>query len=112
MRCPECQFENSDLAHHCGNCGYILKETEEDKLAHKDIPSHLGIAVIATFLGSYIFGFIAILYASKVGGKVRNKDYVSAIHCSQRAKIWSLISFGFIIAAVIIAFIVVMVTNN
>jgi len=72
------------------------------------VPSYLGWAIAVTLLCSWIFGIVAIIYAVKVGDRLRTGDYYGAREASQKAKNWCWVSFGATIAIIFIAVMIVL----
>jgi Interferon-induced transmembrane protein len=58
------------------------------------VPNHLVWAILATLFCCLPFGIVAIVYAAKVDSLVAGGDYHGAVDASDKAKMWSWISFG------------------
>jgi hypothetical protein len=83
---------------------------ESQKNSHKtrqysDIPNHLVWAILSTLFCCVPSGIVAIIYAAQVGNKMANGDFYGARESSDNAKMWSLISCGLGIVAIIISLI-------
>jgi hypothetical protein len=58
------------------------------------IPNYLWQAIVVTILCCWPFGIPAIVFAAKVDGLVAQGRYAEARDASDKAKMWSWISFG------------------
>jgi hypothetical protein len=62
--------------------------------APPDIPNHLAEAIVATLLCCLPLGIVAIVYSSQVNSKLLEGDIEGAQAASNKASMWSGISFG------------------
>jgi hypothetical protein len=58
------------------------------------IPNHLVQSILVTLFCCLPFGIIAIVYASQVNAKIQTGDIQGAVDASQKANMWSWVSFG------------------
>lgn len=86
-----------------------------------NIPNYLVQAVLLTItcfvLSFFAFffpilgvltGIIAIVYATQVNSKVAGRNYVGAEEASRNARIWTIITFAFVILEVVIIAILIL----
>ena len=71
-----------------------------------NIPNYLVQAILVTLFCCLPFGIVSIVYASQVNSKLAAGDIAGAREASDKAKMWSWISFGVGIPAVIISIII------
>jgi hypothetical protein len=67
-----------------------------------NIPNYLAQAILVTLFCCLPFGIISIVYAAQVNGKLSAGDIAGAREASDKAKMWSWISFGVGIPVIII----------
>ena len=58
------------------------------------VPNYLVQAILVTLFCCLPFGIVSIVYAAQVNTKLAAGDYAGALDSSQKAKTWSLWSFG------------------
>jgi hypothetical protein len=58
------------------------------------VPNYLVQAILVTLFCCLPFGIVSIVYAAQVNSKLAAGDYAGALDASQKAKTWSLWSFG------------------
>ena len=58
------------------------------------MPNYLVQAILVTLFCCLPFGIVSIVYAAQVNTKLGAGDYAGALDASQKAKTWSLWSFG------------------
>lgn len=101
MYCRRCGSENDDNAYRCIRCGQILYRESAPGPAQR-IPTYLAQSILVTLFCCLPFGIPAIVYAAQVGAKIQAGDIEGAIDASNKAKMWTWISFGLGLAGVII----------
>jgi hypothetical protein len=69
------------------------------------IPNHLVQSILVTLFCCLPFGIIAIVYASQVNAKIQTGDIQGAVDASQKANMWSWVSFGMGIVVGVIYFV-------
>ena len=74
------------------------------------LPTYLGWAIATLILCFWPASVVAIVYSTQVNSKLARGDYNGAIHSSRRARLWCWISFGVVLAGIVIAIIAVVVT--
>lgn len=74
-------------------------------VARPQVKAHLGWAIASLVLGFVPTGIAAVVFASRVNGKLAIGDYEGAIHSSKRAKLFIWISFAIGITLFILGFI-------
>ena len=62
--------------------------------AGQAVPNYLVQAILVTLFCCLPFGIVSIVYAAQVNTKLAAGDYAGAVDASQKAKTWSLWSFG------------------
>jgi hypothetical protein len=62
------------------------------------VPSHMVWAILTLILCFFPTGIVAVVYASKVDGRLAMGDVTGAQDASRNAKIWSWVSFGIAVA--------------
>ncbi len=132
MYCANCGAQNDDNATYCANCGNELRRIETPRVdvppppqtegpgfassaSVPNIPNYLVQAVLLTivcfvlspftlfFPGlGVIAGIVAIVYGTQVNSKVAGRNYAGARESSRMAKIWSWITFAFVVLEIII----------
>jgi hypothetical protein len=68
----------------------------------RDIPNYLAQSILVTLFCCLPFGIVAIVNAAQVNGKLAAGDIAGARAASDRAKMWSWLSFGIGIPVIII----------
>ena len=58
------------------------------------VPNYLVQAILVTLFCCIPFGIVSIVYAAQVNEKLMRGDYAGAVDSSQKAKTWTLWSFG------------------
>ncbi len=135
MYCHRCGAQNPDEAQYCMKCGQVIvgfsvaagargtmeqqsdAETYQrigDTVGRPDVPSHLIAAVLITIFSSlcccnpvgFIFGVVAVIYASQVDTKLAEGNMAGAKESSKKAKTWCWIAIIAILALTILYFIV------
>ncbi|MFP6876973.1 MAG: CD225/dispanin family protein, partial [Roseibacillus sp.] len=72
-------------------------------VAHQHIPNYLVPAILVTiFCICWPFGIPAIIFAAKVDGMVARGDIAGALNASNKAKMWTWITFGSGLASAIL----------
>lgn len=66
------------------------------------IPTYMGWAIATLILCFWPTGIVAVIYAAQVNNKLAYGDYAGAQESSRKAKMWSWISFGISLAALVI----------
>lgn len=94
MFCRKCGTQNDDNAYKCIKCGEILRQVQAGGPPPVMIPNYLAQSILVTLFCCLPFGIPAIVFAAQVNGKVASGDIAGATLASQRAKMWSWISFG------------------
>ena len=110
MFCPSCGKKNEDTAAQCVGCGQNLFNDApaqpgippQQADQRPEIPNYLVQAILVTVLCCLPCGIVAIVYAAQVNGKITSGDIAGAMNSSQKAKMWSWISFGLGLAAIVI----------
>ena len=62
--------------------------------AGQPVPNYLVQAILVTLFCCLPFGIVSIVYAAQVNTKLAAGDYAGALDASQKARTWSLWSFG------------------
>jgi len=65
------------------------------------VPNYLVFAILATVFCCLPAGIPGIVYAAQVNGKLQAGDYLGAKAASDNAKMWSWVSFGLGLLAVL-----------
>ena len=60
----------------------------------QSVPNYLVQSILVTLFCCLPFGIVSIVYAAQVNGKLAAGDFAGAMDASQKAKTWSLWSFG------------------
>jgi len=99
MYCKKCGALNQDNAYKCVQCGEILQPAAAPLGAMggapaQKIPNYLVQSILVTLFCCLPGGIAAIVYAAQVNGKIQAGDIQGALDSSQKAKMWSWISFG------------------
>jgi Interferon-induced transmembrane protein/zinc-ribbon domain len=102
MYCVHCGAANPDNAQRCAACGRELVEIAvggttppHPPTPTEKIPTYLAPAILTTLCcGCPPFGIVAIVYASRVDGKLAAGDVEGAKQASRSAKMWCWITFG------------------
>ena len=112
MRCPHCGMQTTEAYDNSGlgaqrpvyeaESEFAEQRNEEGKRFsqewqqnpknNENVPSYLWLAVIATVLGTWILGFVAIAYAARVRTLLHNGDIKGARTSSRVALIFSIIA--------------------
>jgi hypothetical protein len=71
-----------------------------------NIPTYLAQAILVTLFCCLPFGIVSIVYAAQVNSKLAAGDIAGAREASDKAKMWSWISFGVGIPVVILSVII------
>ncbi|MEO5727142.1 MAG: CD225/dispanin family protein [Byssovorax sp.] len=58
-----------------------------------EVPTHLALAIFATFFCCMPFGIVAIVYAAQVNGRLHAGDVAGAEEASLQASRWGWIAF-------------------
>ena len=93
MFCRKCGSQNEDNAYKCIKCGEVLQQAVAGGPPRVTIPNYLAQSILVTILRRPPFGIPAIVFAAQVNGKLASGDIPGATLASQRAKMWSWISF-------------------
>jgi len=110
MYCQKCGEQNDDNAYKCTKCGEPLAH-EEQRTAQEQqkiqsraraIPNYLAQAIIVTIICFWPTGIPAIVNAARVNNKLIQGDFIGASECSDKAKMWSWISFGIGIGVILL----------
>jgi hypothetical protein len=110
MFCPKCGQQNDDNAYKCVKCGEILQQAAPTgALPPGTVPNYLVQAILVTIFCCLPFGIAAIVFAAQVNGKLAAGDMAGAVAASNKAKLWSWISFGtwFILVAIYVVLIII-----
>ena len=103
MYCVHCGVANPDDAEYCAACGrQLVRPGATDgpapppvRVPAERVPNYLALAILTTLcVGILPFGVLAIIYASRVDGKMALGDITGAKRDSRLAKMWCWISFG------------------
>lgn len=92
MYCPQCEIQAEENAKYCANCGTVLIPDTPN------IPNYLILAILTTTCCCPPTGFMSIVYAAQVNGKVAAGDFAAARKASQEAEAWMLASVSIGIA--------------
>lgn len=96
MYCRNCGAEIPDGSNYCPECGCSLSSsqnyyTPESRYPRNDKPSnYLILAILVTIFCCVPFGFIGIIYASKVESCWSSGYYDEAWESSRKARNWSI----------------------
>jgi hypothetical protein len=93
MYCRKCGTQNEENNYKCIHCGEVLQQITATNAPLK-IPNYLAQSILVTLLCCLPFGIPAIVYSAQVNGKIQAGDIQGAIDSSNKAKMWSWISFG------------------
>ena len=83
--------------------------TSRQSGATGSVPNYLVWAILATLFCCLPFGIVAIVYAAKVDGMLAGGDYHGAVEASNKAKMWSWVSFGIPVVFGVLYFLFMMV---
>jgi hypothetical protein len=75
-----------------------------------EVPNYLAQSILVTIFCCLPAGIVSIVYAAQVNGKLERGDYEGARRVSKAAKTWAWVSFGVVIGAVGIWFLLVVVS--
>jgi uncharacterized membrane protein YvbJ len=109
MFCPKCGVQNEDSARACVRCGTAFAQVQAQQTVPQAVPNYLVWAILVTLFCCLPFGIVAIVFAAQVNSKFAVGDYQGALDSSRKAKMWSWISFGLGLAAIIAYAIVIAV---
>lgn len=110
MFCPQCGANNADTAVVCMQCGRNLQAAAPAPLnipgvvqpPAVPVQNYLVFAILSTVFCCIPAGIVAIIYAAQVNGKLQIGDLAGAKAASDNAKMWSWISFGVGLAAIVL----------
>ena len=120
MYCPACGAQNNDNATTCLHCGQTLSpsspaapppfppsgQTGGGYRPGQPLPAvsnHLVWSILVTIFCCLPFGIVAIVYSSKVNGKLEMGDYEGALSASNKARTWIIVSAVSIVLWAVIA---------
>lgn len=69
------------------------------------VPTYVGWAIACFFLCFWPTAIVALVYAGRVNKRLALGDYDGAVRASRGARTWCWVSFGILIAAIVIAII-------
>lgn len=108
--CPECRANNFPSSTVCWQCGEPLRAQQNQPPTGAPPgpeqpptgygapatrpPNYLVWSILATLFCCLPFGIVAIIYAAQVDSKYSGGDYAGALDASNRARIWSWVSFA------------------
>jgi uncharacterized paraquat-inducible protein A len=95
MYCKKCGTVNDDNAYKCVSCGELLQQVPAPAVS---VPTYLVQSILVTMFCCLPFGIVAIVYAAQVSSRLQLGDVAGALDASNKAKMWSWLSFwlGFI----------------
>jgi hypothetical protein len=67
------------------------------------VPNYLVQSILVTLFCCIPFGIVAIVFAAQVNSKLAAGDYQGAVESSNKAKMWSWISFGVGLVVILIS---------
>jgi hypothetical protein len=110
MFCSQCGANNVDTAAICVQCGRNLQAPAAPVplpiqgvvVPAVSVPNYLVFAILATVFCCLPAGIPAIVFAAQVNGKLQAGDVAGAQIASKNAKMWSLISLGLGLGAIVI----------
>lgn len=82
-------------------CEEILQQVNPPNILPVHIPNYLAPSILATLFCCLPFGIVAIVFAAQVNAKIQAGDMQGAILSSNKAKMWTWLSFGIGLAATI-----------
>lgn len=98
--CAHCGTQMSDQAVACPSCGHPAGRGGIP--AGVAIPNYMVQSILTTLFCCLPFGIVAIVFASKVNSKLAVGDVAGAQDSSNKAKMWSWISFGVGLAIIVL----------
>ena len=110
MFCSQCGANNADTAAICVQCGRNLQAAAVPAplpiqgvvVPAVSVPNYLVFAILATVFCCLPAGIPAIVFAAQVNGKLQAGDVAGAQVASKNAKMWSLVSLGLGLGAIVI----------
>jgi hypothetical protein len=72
--------------------GYVAPR---ERIAAGAVPTYLTQSILVTIFCCWALGIPAIVFAAQVNGKLARGDYAGAIDASNKAKLFTWLSFGF-----------------
>ena len=110
MFCSQCGANNADTAAICVQCGRNLQAAAVPAplpiqgvvVPAVSVPNYLVFAILATVFCCLPAGIPAIVFAAQVNGKLQAGDVAGAQIASKNAKMWSLVSLGLGLGAIVI----------
>jgi hypothetical protein len=115
MLCPKCGTNNDDSTNICMQCGEILTpavQPDQPISEVRKVPNYLVQAILVTIFCCLPLGIPAIIFAAQVNGKIQAGDYSGALDASNKAKLWSWVSFGVGLAVILIYAIFMVVVGS
>lgn len=95
MYCAKCGAQNSDNAWKCVQCGQVLRGAGAGPAQPPvRVPNYLVPAILCTLFCCLPLGIVAIVFAAQVNSKVAAGDIPGAMEASNKAKLFSWLSFG------------------
>lgn len=99
MFCRQCGAENPDTASRCIKCAAVLQNAggtppPPRPMPQQSVPNYLVQSILTTLFCCLPLGIVAIVFAAQVNGKLQAGDYAGAVDSSNKAKMFSWISFG------------------
>lgn len=110
MYCPKCGKWNAEGSPECSQCRNPLSASPPQYEGYSGAgapPNYLVWAILATLFCCLPSGIVAIIYAAQVNSKYQGGDYAGAVDASNKAKLWSWISFG--VGFIVTAFYIILI---
>lgn len=103
MYCTNCGQLNPDNSARCSACGMGMMAGTPVPPPPRGVspPNHLVWAILATLFCCLPGGIVAIVYAAQVESKFNAGDLAGAQSASDNARLWSWVSFGVGLAALV-----------
>lgn len=74
-----------------------------------NVQNYLVWAILSTIFCCLPFGIVAIVFAAQVNSKLQAGDYAGAVDASKKARMWTMISVGAGLVAIVLYFLFVVV---